>query len=340
MPGCCSRSRRAQSRWRAEAVLRKALALMLSAAWLAGTAAAAPLTVAVSRSPHSLPVFVALAEGLFEAEGLAVKAIEAPSGRRCLELMAEGRADVGTAAETAIVFESFRRTDFAIVATFSSTSSDVELVARRAAGIRAPGDLIGKRVGVVKGTSAQYFLDTFLLNNNIDPKSISQIALQPEAALDTLAGGQVDAVAVFQPFAYAAAHSPRVDAVVLSETGNYKQTFNLVVQSGALKDRRPDLERLLRALHKASDFIRAQPRRAEQIFVARLGVEAAFAQWSMQRTHAVLSLEEALLRTLHSQANWALREGYASGNKPTDYRSLVDAGPLRAVLPNAVGLAR
>lgn len=314
--------------------------LMLVAAGLMGTAAAAPLTIAVSRSPHSLPVFVALAEGLFEAEGLTVKTIEAPSGRRCLKLMAEGQADLGTAAETAIAFESFERTDFSIIATFSSTSSDVELVARRAAGIKAAGDLVGKRVGVVKGTSAQYFLDTFLLNSNVNPKSIVQVAIQPEAALDTLAAGQVDAVAVFQPFAYAAAHSPRVDGVVLSESGDYKQTFNLVAQNSALRTRRADIERFLRALHRANEFIRAQPRRAELIFVSRLGVEPSFAAWAMQRTHVGLSLEEALLRTLQSQANWALREGYASGSKPVDYRNLIDAGPLRAVLPNAVGLAR
>ncbi|MGM9481436.1 ABC transporter substrate-binding protein [Roseateles sp. NT4] len=314
--------------------------LLSLAAWLAGAAVAAPLTVAVSRSPHSLPVFVALAEGLFEAEGVSVKAIEAPSGRRCLQLMAEGQADLGTASETAIAFESLARTDFAVVATFSSTTSDVQLVARRSAGIQAPGDLVGKRVGVVKGTSAQYFLDSVLLTHNVDPQSVIQVALQPEAALDTLVAAQVDAIAVFQPFAYAAAHSPRVDAVVLSETGDYKQTFNLVAQAGVLKTRRPDIERVLRALHKASEIIRAQPRRAELVFVSRLGVDPAFARWSMQRTHAVLSLEEGLLRTLQAQAGWALREGHASGSRPADYRALIDAGPLRAVLPNAVGLAR
>jgi sulfonate transport system substrate-binding protein len=314
--------------------------LVLLAAGLAGSANAAPLTVAVSRSPHSLPIFVALSEGLFEAEGLAVKAVEAPSGRRCLKLMAEGHADLGTAAETAIAFESLERTDFSIIATFSSTSSDVELVARRAAGIKAARDLIGKRVGVVKGTSAQYFLDNFLLNNDVDPKAVVQVAIQPEAALEALAAGQVDAVAVFQPFAYAAAHSPRVDGVVLSETGDYKQTFNLVAQNSFLKARRPDVERFLRAVHRANEFIRAQPRRAEAIFTSRLGAEPGFAQWSMQRTHTVLALDEALLRALQSQANWALREGYATGRKPADYRTLIDAAPLRAVLPNAVGLPR
>jgi len=254
--------------------------------------------------------------------------------------MAEGQAELGTAAETAIAFESFERTDFAIVATFSSTSSDVELIARRTSGIKAPADLVAKRIGVVKGTSAHYFLDTFLLDNNIDPHGVVQVAVQPETAQDSLATGQVDAIAVFQPFAYMAAHNPRLDSIVLSETGNYKQTFNLVAQNSLLKTRRPDVERFLRAVQRANEFIRAQPRRAEAIFVSRLGVEPAFAAWSMQRTHAVLTLDEGLLRALQAQANWALREGHVSGRKPADFRTLIDAAPLRAVLPNAVGLPR
>ncbi|HEY8876591.1 MAG TPA: ABC transporter substrate-binding protein [Roseateles sp.] len=321
-------------------LLLKCRRLLLLATWLAGTASAAPLTVAVSRSPHSLPVWVALSEGLFEAEGLAVKAVEAPSGRRCLKLMAEGQAELGTAADTAIVFESFERTDFAVIATFSSTSSDVELVARRAAGIKTAGDLVGKRIGVVKGTSAQYFLDTFLLNNDIDPKTVTQVAIQPENALDAMAAAQVDAVAVFQPFAYAIAHSPRIDGLVLSESGGYKQSFNLVAQNTLLRTRRADVERFLRAMNRANEIIRTQPRRAEALFIARLGMEASFAAWSMQRTHHVLALEESLLRTLQAQANWAVREGYAPGRKPVDFRSMIDAQPLRSVLPNAVGLPR
>lgn len=314
------------------------LAALLALALAAGAARAAPLTVAVSRSPHSLPVFVAASEGFFEAEGLAVKVVDASSGRRCLKLMAEGQAELGTAAETAIVFESFERTDFSVVATFSSAAAAVELIVRRASGIKRPADLATRRVGVAKGTSAQYFLDNFLLNNDIDPQTVTRVEIEPETVQEDLAAGRVDAVAVFQPFAHAAAHNPRLDTFVMSASADYKQTFNLVAQNSVLKSRRPDVERFLKALHRANQFIRAQPRRAEAIFVSRLGVDPAFAAWSMQHTYAVLALDEALLRTLQSQVRWALREGYVAGRKPADVRALIDPAPLRAVLPNAVGL--
>lgn len=320
--------------------VRRLCLFLGAAALLAGTAAAAPLTLAVSRSPHSLPIFVALSEGMFEAEGLTIKAIEAPSGRQCLKLMAEGKADLGTAAETAIAVESFERTDFSVVATFSSTSSDVALVARRASGIRTAADLVGKRIGVTPGTSAHYFLDIFLLKSNIDPKRVEQVPVPPEQSVDALVDGKIDALSVFQPFAYAAAHTGRVDTVVLSETGGYTQTFNLVVQKKFLAARKDDVERFLRAMQRANEFIRAQPRRAEAIFVKSLGVDPAFAAWSMQRSHVTLALDESLSRILQSQANWALREGSVPAQKPVDFRTMIDPSPLRSVLPQAVGRMR
>jgi sulfonate transport system substrate-binding protein len=310
------------------------------AALMAHGADAAPLTVAVAKSPHSLPIFVALSEGMFEAEGLTVQAIEAPSGRRCLKLMAEGKADLGTAAETAIAFESFERTNFSVVATFSSTSSDVALVARKAAGIHSAADLVGKRIGVAPGTSAHYFLDNFLLKSNIDPKRVEQVHLPAEKSVDALLEGKVDALSVFQPYAYAAAHTGRIETVVLSDTGGYKQTFNLVVQKAFLAARKSDVERFLKAMQRANEFIRSQPRRAEGIFVKSIGVDPAFATWSMQKTHLTLSLDDGLARILQSQANWALREGAVPAQRALDFRTLIDPSPLRAVVPNAAGGVR
>ena len=160
------------------------------------------LRVAVSKSPLSLPLYVAQDKDYFAMEGLDVTLTECIAGQRCLRDVFEGRADIATVTELPVVFSSFDRTDYAVVATFSSTSDDLKLVARRDAGITGPLELAGKRIGLVLGTSGQYFLDLFLLTVGVDSRGLSIVGLQPEEAVNALQSGKVDAIAIWEPYGY------------------------------------------------------------------------------------------------------------------------------------------
>ena len=132
-----------------------ALCVLVPAAW------AAPLVIAVSRSPLSLPLFVAEARGYFAAEGLQPRLTECVGGGRCLRMLRESRADVSTMIDTPIMFAAFEGGDFAVIATFVTTSDDVKLIARRASDITRAAHFAGKTVGVVYDAASHYFLDVF-----------------------------------------------------------------------------------------------------------------------------------------------------------------------------------
>lgn len=335
-------SRRSPSALFARALTRRVATLLLIGAAAVTTGAAAaekmPLTLAVARSPLSLAIFVADDQRLFAAEGLELKLVEAPSGRSALQMMAAGRADVGTAADTAIMFEAFERSDFGVLATFAATSNDVQLLVRRSAGVRSSRDLAGKRIGVVAGTSAQYFLDSYLLAQDIDPRSLQQIALRPEEGVERLRRGDIDALSVFEPYAFQALTQLKGEVAVLSNSGGYTQSFHLVAQKKLLPERQADLERLLRAVARAEALIREDPRRAQAIMRRRLQVEQAFVDWIWPRRMSVLALNEGLPKGLLGQARWALRAGHVAGRTMPDFEALMQPGPLRAVAPDAVGL--
>lgn len=137
--------------------------------------AAQDLTIAVSRTSLSLPLYVAETQKFFSDEGLVVRTVECLGGQRCIKQMFEGEVQLATASKLPVMFNSFSRTDYAIVATFVTSPLDVKLVARKSAGIGSAAQLIGKRVGTVKGASAHYFLDTFLLINGLDPKKVDLV---------------------------------------------------------------------------------------------------------------------------------------------------------------------
>ena len=307
--------------------------------WVAAPPAqAAPLTLAVARTPLSLPLYVAQAMGYFSEAGLNPTLSDCVGGHRCLQLVLEGAADLATASDSPVMFRSFERSDYVVIGTFATTSDDVKLVGRRSASITRPGDLRGKNVAVVRGASSHYFLDSFLLLNGIDPRSVNMIALQPDEMAAAMQSGKVAAVAVWEPFAFDTLRAMKGDATVLPHAGVYSLSFNLVAQRWLAGARDTDLVKLLRAVGRAEAFIRNKPLEAQAILRRRLGVDQAFIDWVWPGLHFQLSLDQSLIKTLESEARWAIREGHVAGKTVPNYLRYMHPLPLREVDANAVSL--
>jgi ABC-type nitrate/sulfonate/bicarbonate transport system substrate-binding protein len=318
-------------------------------AWLAmaplllagATAAGAPpkeLTIAVATTPVSLPLFVADSQGYFADEGLKPRLQECVGGFRCMQLMFAGEADLATAADAPIMFNSFDRADFAVLGTFVIAHDETKLVARKSAGITKPQQLSGKRVGAVLRSSSHYFLDAYLLMNGVEPKSVTTLGLAPDALVDALASGQVDAIAVWEPQGWQAMNRLKGDAALLPSSGVYNETFNLVASRRVIGARDAELTKVLRAIERATRFIRTRPAEAQAVLRARLRMDQDTVDWLWQGLHFRLSLDQGLLRTLEAEARWALREGHVRPGKVPNFLNYVHGSPLRAVNESAVGL--
>ena len=157
--------------------LRSLFASALSSLTLlvAGTAAAATLTLAVADLPHMAPALVAEAEGFFTAEGLDLKVLHCVNGRRCLQHLLDGQAQLATVADLPLALASHAGMPFEVVVTMATTR-DHRLVVRADRGIARMSDLKGKRIGFVRGTSVHYYIDTLLRLHDLDP---SQVKLMP-----------------------------------------------------------------------------------------------------------------------------------------------------------------
>lgn len=313
----------------------------LFVALYAGMAAGETLSLAVSHGPVSLAIYVAEADELFDSEGLTVKHLECNSGRDCFRLMAEGKADVATAAELVATLNSFSRQDLALIATISTSSHQIKLVGRRSAEIALPAHLAGKRVGTVLGSSAQYFLDSWLLFHNIDPQQTTVVGLAPDQLTASLQQGAVDAVAIWEPLASNALGALGEDGLLLPNPRVYTQHFGLVTTQGFVASQEAGLLKLLRALLRAERLIADKPERAQQVLMAKLGYSAAAAQAQLKEHDFRIRLDQALVSTMSSQARWALRERYAKRQTGTEGQaSVVQPVLLRKVAPNAVTLVR
>lgn len=299
--------------------------------------AAEPLRLSVSLTPLSLPIFVADSQGYFAAEGLALKINEVIGGHRSLQQVLDGTADLATCSETVVMVNSFQRRDYDVIATFVTSDDDVKVVTRGDAGIARPEQLVGKRIGTVTGASSHYYLDTLLILNGVDPKTVQLRHLQPEATAEALRKGEVDAIAIWEPYAFNALRSVS-GAKALPKSGSYVETFNLIAHTKLKGVRDDELIKLLRALDRAEQFINTEPAKAQAILRDRLHVEQAFIDWMWPRFNYRLTLGQALLVTLESEARWARREGHVKAEKSPNYMEFIYSPPLRKVRPTGVSM--
>lgn len=323
----------AARRWAA----RLGLSLILVAA---GGAWAEPLTLAVSRTPLSLPLYVAHHNGYFKAEGLEIKFNECLGGHRCLRQVLDGQADVATAGELPVVMNSFSTTDYAVIGTFTKSNDDIKLITNARAGIKTPTQLNGKRIGVIKGTASEYFLELYMLSAGLDPKTLTVAHLQPEDMVQALQSGKVDAISVWQPYGYLALKAMGAGATVLPSNNAYTQMFNLISHRKLVGIRDGALTKLLRAVERAEHFIHEQPAQAKEVLKQQLALEQDFVDTVWPAMRYRLGLDQALLVTMEGEARWARREGHANGQLKPNFLQLLHTAPLRSVKPDAVSTLR
>jgi ABC-type nitrate/sulfonate/bicarbonate transport system substrate-binding protein len=322
--------------WLAPKLLIALCALWMQAA-IPAHASGEEMVFAVARLPLSLPIYVADAKGYFAQEGVKVRLRECAFGKVCLKELLEQRAMLATVADSPIVFASFDTDRFAIVATINTNRNDAKLIVRKSGHIRSALDLPGQRVGTFIGTSAHYMVDLLGLMSGIDPKSIDVVPLKPDDVLPRLRSGELDAVALFEPYGFQAVRALGADALVLSGARVYTQTWNVVIAREAVGIRDHDVQGLLRALDRAQKLIRDDPAQAKELMRTRLGLDAATISWIWPDLRFQLSLDQSLISTLEGQARWALRNGHVRGTVP-NYMRYVHPTPLRRAKPEAVTL--
>ena len=316
---------------------RLALLLIAQLLCVCFAAPAQPLRLSVSTSPLSLPIFVAESQGYFAAEGLSIKIDEVIGGHRTLQQVFDGNADVATSSEAVVMFNSFKRNDYAVIATFVTSDDDVRVVTRAGKGVAGIAQLRGRRVATVIGAASHYYLDTSLLLSGVDPKQVQTRNLEPELMVQALEKDVVDAIAIWEPIPFQAL-TGIANTVVLAKTRAYLLSFNLIVSKRLLGTRDDDLVKLLRAVDRAQRFIAAEPAKAQSILKSRLNADQKFIDYLWPRYNYRLTLGQSLLTTLEGEARWAREEGHVKAERSPNYLDFIYSAPLRRVRPDAVNI--
>ena len=299
------------------------------------------VTVGAEGSLLTAAIWVAEAKGYFKKERLEVSIKPFDSGRLSFLAMLNGEGiDISTVSPTTIMFNSFKRDDFAIFATFVYSYEDVKVIARKDKGINRARDLKGMKIGTPGGTVGQFFLNAFLTENGIPVSEVTVVNIAPSELPYALVRNLVDAIVIWEPHGHRAREQLKDKAIRLPSSEVYKETSNFMVMKDYAKANPEILEKFLRATDEATTFIREHKEEAQQLVADKLELDPAITKALWDDFVFEMSLDQSLIRTLEEEGIWAIQSRLVKKPKIPNYLDFIHLKSLESVNANAVTIGK
>ena len=158
------------------------------------------LTIGIA-DPKRLSSLIWIAEdqGYFSEHGLKINIKLYESGLAATKDLLAGKVDLATATEFVAARLFLEHPDLRII-TSMCESEDIRLMARRDHGIAQISDIRHKRVGVLRGSGGEFYLDLLMVLHNIPFHEVQKVDLPLSEQSKAISKGEVDAVVTWEPF--------------------------------------------------------------------------------------------------------------------------------------------
>ena len=299
-----------------------------------------PMTLGVGLEPMAALAIIAEAEGFFARQGIDVSARKYPSGKLAMDAMLSGELQMATVAETPVMFDSFKRRDFRVLAVIGTCDNEIKIVARKDRGLRQRSDLKGRRIAAQEASSMHFFLHMFLIKHGLTKKDVSIVYAPPDTLAQMLIDGQVDACSMREPFISQAAAVLGDNALIFEEPGLYVKYYAVVVAQRFLEEHPRSVSAVLRALADAEAFAKDQPQQATAVVARTIQMARPALDPLWPCVDLRLRLNQSLLVALEDQAHWAMDEGLVKAAAMPNYLQFMYLDAMLAVKPSAVNVIR
>lgn len=287
-----------------------------------------------------IPFYIAQEQGLFAREGLAVQVKKFRTASEAFDAFFKGECDLAAVTETPVVFKSFERQDFSILASLFTSDNSVKVLASRHSGIRTPYDLKGKRIFVVKGSSTQFFLDIFLARNWLTTKEVHIVHDGVPDVTAAFASRTIDAFCGTDVLIEKPKKVLGAEAVVFDASGLCLLFAHLVAMNSLLSARPEIIKKILVVLLKNEDILNNDRAAAVKAAAAALEIEeqAMDGIWNNYRWN--VNLSQVMLLSLEQKAMWMIASGLTSKSRIPNYLNFIYRDALQALKPAAVSLLK
>lgn len=294
------------------------------------------ISIGIQVSPAMTLVMVAKDAGFFEKERLDVELKEFTAGKFALQAFLAGGIDYAVSGEVPVALATLQGNPIRVVSqVVEKTTNEVRIVAWKDEGsddARSYFKTRKRKLATSFGGGPEFFTYTFLKRYGISDSEVQLISQKPEDMPAALAAGSVDAIAIFDPFAFIAERHLKDKVTTFADETLYSELYVFNAKPEQI-EREPDvLAAILRALVTAGDFIESNPERAKQILeqYTKLDREIIDGIWGNFVFRPALT--RRLIDNWTAQAEWAVAtDKVKAGTQAPDFPNVVDGRFLDAV---------
>ncbi len=282
---------------------------------------------------------VAEQQGYLRQENLTVQFTETTNAKISNDALIAGHADAALAVEGPFVYLSLNGQHPLRIVAQGGASPEMVVIARKDSGLATEKDLRGKRVGYLPGTVSYLFLVRLLESLHMTMDDVKGIPLQPQAMPKALQGRMIDAFVMAEPWADQGMKALGDHAVRFRHPEIYRYPTLLVVTHGFAQQFPDRLQRLLRALLKAEEFIKAHPEETIRLMSEAIKLDEAILRKNWKDYDFTVGLDDSILTTMREDARYVIRDDpNFAGKAIPDFSRYIEPKFLREVAPERVRL--
>lgn len=301
------------------------------------------ITIGIQLSPAMSLVMVAKDKGCFEQEGLDVELKGFTAGKFALQAFLGGSLDFAVAGEVPATLSTLQGNKFLILSqVVERTINEVRVVARSDEGISDAASYFKKKkrkLATSFGGGPEFFTYSFLKQHGISKEEVEIISQKPEDMPAALENGSVDAISIFDPFAFIAEKKMGDKGVTFADPNIYSELYVLVATEDMTKKNRVTVDKLLRALIKAEQLIKENPEEAKTIVSRYTKLDKDVIDGIWKNFVFAPTLNTRLIDYQNQEAAWAKEKGdIPAATQLPDFRNSIFAEALKSIKPEAVQL--
>jgi NitT/TauT family transport system substrate-binding protein len=253
--------------------------------------------------------------------------------------MLNGEADIALAAEFPVVRQVFNKKDiinFGTIAKYENTY----IICRADSGIKSIQDLKGKRIGVTLQTISEFYLGRTLDLNGMNIKQVTLVDIKAPDSEKAVTNRMVDAVATWEPWVAQINQQMGKEGITMPLQGGQYAYWNLVSTSGWINNHSDVIERLMKSLVQAEDYLASHQADAKAIVRKRMNFDEAYMEILWQRYQFSLFLDQSLVTAMEDEARWMIKNNLTSEKTVPDFGKFIYVDGLKAVKPKSVNIIR